>query len=263
MKLFILIFFLFIPVLAICQSPYRLDWTTDVVICGSGVAIFGVSAIAKPTINPLTIDDVKGLNRQSINWFDRSATNYYSVSISNASDILCGGIIISPILFFLDNRMRDDVQTLACMYAETMGFSVLLPYAAKDFVNRPRPFVYNANAPINEKTSPDAVRSFFSSHSSTAFASAVFLSTVYGDYYPDSRWKPYIWVSSLTAASITGLLRYESGMHFPSDIIVGAIVGSAIGYAIPALHRNSSIGGISVQPTLDRNYSSLTLRYTF
>jgi len=38
-------------------------------------------------------------------------------------------------------------------------------------------------------------------------------------------------------ASTVGYLRYEAGVHFPTDILIGAIVGSAIGYAIPYLHR--------------------------
>jgi membrane-associated phospholipid phosphatase len=70
-----------------------------------------------------------------------------------------------------------------------------------------------------------------------AFASASFISTVFSDYNPDSEWKPYIWTGSLLSAGIVGYLRYESGMHFPTDILVGAAVGSILGYAIPWMHR--------------------------
>jgi membrane-associated phospholipid phosphatase len=70
-----------------------------------------------------------------------------------------------------------------------------------------------------------------------AFASAVFISTVYSDYNPHSEWKPYIWAGSLLTASVVGYLRYEAGMHFPTDILVGALVGGTIGHVIPWLHR--------------------------
>jgi len=57
------------------------------------------------------------------------------------------------------------------------------------------------------------------------------------DYYPDSKWKPYVWTFSLLAASTVGYMRYESGSHFPSDILVGAVVGGAVGYVVPLLHK--------------------------
>jgi membrane-associated phospholipid phosphatase len=66
----------------------------------------------------------------------------------------------------------------------------------------------------------------------------VFLSTVFSDLYPESHWKYVVWSGSLLAASATAYLRYKSGMHYPSDLIAGAIVGSAIGYLVPVLHRN-------------------------
>lgn len=80
-------------------------------------------------------------------------------------------------------------------------------------------------------------RSFFSGHTSLAFGSAVFASTLFDHYYPESSLRPWVWGSSLAIASGMGYLRYASGKHFPTDIIVGALVGSAIGYVIPKLHK--------------------------
>ena len=115
-----------------------------------------------------------------------------------------------------------------------MGGSILL---TKGSIERFRPYAYNPDAPMVKKLTSDTRKSFFSGHTTTAFASAVFLSTVYSDYNPNSEWKPYIWAGSLFIASVVGYLRYEAGMHFPTDILAGAIVGSAIGYAIPWMHR--------------------------
>jgi membrane-associated phospholipid phosphatase len=123
------------------------------------------------------------------------------------------------------------------MYAETMALAIILPALGKSAAERNRPYVYNPDAPLDEKLKRDARSSFFSRHTSMAFASGVFLSTVYNDYYPHSRSKSRILAGSLLGATAVGVMRYESGMHFPSDIIAGAIVGSVIGYAVPRLHR--------------------------
>jgi len=50
-------------------------------------------------------------------------------------------------------------------------------------------------------------------------------------------------------ASIVGSLRYEAGEHFPTDILVGAVAGNAIGYLIPWMHH---IGkeNVSITPSV-------------
>ena len=52
-------------------------------------------------------------------------------------------------------------------------------------------------------------------------------------YFPDSPWKiPVISASYLLAATTAGL-RLASGNHFFTDVLCGAVVGSAIGYLVP------------------------------
>jgi membrane-associated phospholipid phosphatase len=97
--------------------------------------------------------------------------------------------------------------------------------------------LYNKNVSLKEKTDRETKLSFFSGHAALSFASAVFISTVYSRYYPDSKWRSVIWGSSLLMASITASLRVISGMHFLSDILIGAAVGSVIGYLVPLIHE--------------------------
>lgn len=37
-------------------------------------------------------------------------------------------------------------------------------------------------------------------------------------------------------ATATSNLRVRAGLHFYSDVILGGLIGSAVGYAVPALH---------------------------
>jgi len=219
------------------EPPYRLGWSKDGRIAvGSALAAAGAIIMSR-TPEPLTAQEIDGLSRESINPFDRGATRRYSETIGDASDVLLGAIVAAPLALMLDARVREDWETCALMYAETMALAVILPAFGKGTVNRIRPFVYNPEAPMDGKTTSDARKSFFSRHTSVAFASAAFLSTVYADYHPGSAAGRYLWVGSLLAAAAVGAMRYESGEHFPTDIIAGAVAGSAVGYLIPRIHR--------------------------
>jgi hypothetical protein len=219
------------------QSPYTISWEKDGYIVGVGGAISVTGLLLYNSVSAPTPTEVNQLSRSSVNSFDRSAIDNFSTTADNISDVMYGAAAVVPFALFADKTMRDDWKTITLMYIETWSFIGGVSAASKGSIERYRPHVYNPNVPLGNKLTSDVRMSFFSNHTITAFASAVFLSTVYSDYYPNSQWKPYIWAGSLLAANTIGYLRYEAGMHFPTDILVGAIVGSAIGYTIPWLHR--------------------------
>ncbi len=219
------------------QSPYKLSWNTDSYIVGVG-AITGFTAlVVDQSVHSPTPLELSQLSRESVNWLDRSATYRYSLLASHTSDVLYTIAFAAPAALLMDQSIRKDWQTITLMYLETFGWVGSVTELTKASVQRLRPFVYNPDVSFDDKSSIDARKSFFSGHSSVAFASAVFISTIYSDYNPHSEWRPYIWAGSLLTASVVGYLRYEAGMHFPTDILAGAVVGSAIGYAIPWMHR--------------------------
>ncbi len=219
------------------QSPYQLNTTNELIIYGVGLANGIAAFFPDGELQPLTESEINALNKEDINSFDRFAADNYSKDISKISDILVGTSLIYPALYFIDNGMRKDFTTITVMYTQTLLLSGLMPSWGKGLAGRIRPFVYNPNAPIDEKFSAESRRSFFSGHTTVAFSTMVFLSKVYSDYYPNSEYLPYIWGSSLLLASAVGFGRIEAGAHFPTDVIVGALVGSAIGYIIPELHK--------------------------
>jgi membrane-associated phospholipid phosphatase len=239
------------------QSPYKISWEKDGYILGGGSVAAVGGLLLDRTVAPLSIDAITSLSRASVNSFDRGATYNYSESAGTASDILRNSLLAAPFVLLVDNSIRNDWKTIAVMYAEVYAFVGATNLTLKGAVKRIRPFVYNPDAPLDEKLSSDARKSFFSGHTIIAFASAVFLSTVYGDYYPESQWKPYLWAGSLALASMVGILRYEAGMHFPTDILVGAAVGSTIGYAIPWMHRvnKEELSFYPAAPTADYGFS--------
>jgi len=95
------------------------------------------------------------------------------------------------------------------------GISLGLKYA----INRERPFI----------TYPDIVQkskagspSFPSGHTSSAFATATSVSLAY------PKW--YIIVPSYTWAGTVGYSRMHLGVHYPSDVLAGALIGSGCAY---------------------------------
>jgi len=238
--------------ISVAQSPYKLSLETDGIILGGGSLVTGVGYFLEKNITPLSIQEISTLSRSDVNTFDRSATKNWSKSLTTLSDASIAIAMLAPLTLLLDKNIRKDFQTVSTMYFETLLFATFLPSIAKGTTERIRPFVYNADAPQNIKLEAEAKKSFFSGHTTVAFASAVFLSSVYDGYFPESKYTRYVWAGSLITASLVGYLRYASGNHYPTDILTGAVVGSAIGYLIPYFHKVNK-GPLDLFSTLNSN----------
>ncbi len=95
----------------------------------------------------------------------------------------------------------------------------------KSAVGRARPFVGDPRVHPSIALPHDP--SMPSGHAMNAFAGAVLLAAV----VPRARWP------LLGLAVLIGLSRVYLGVHFPSDVIAGAILGAAIGAAAAWLLR--------------------------
>lgn len=236
------------------RCPYELSYGKDAFTTGGGLLAAGAALFSEDTVRPLTLDEINALDRNDVNSLDRSATSNWSETASSASDVALYAVLISPVALLGPEETRAHFGTTAVMYIETILWAAAIPSLGKGLFERTRPFVYNSKAPLAEKTDEDARRSFFSRHTTLAFSSAVFLASVYSSHYPRSPRAKYVWCGALAAASLVGYLRYESGAHYPTDIIAGAVVGSAVGYLVPNMHKKSSVrpilGTIGITPTL-------------
>jgi membrane-associated phospholipid phosphatase len=111
-------------------------------------------------------------------------------------------------------------------------------------MGRIRPLAYNDEAPLEERTRVEMKRSFFSGHTTVGTAAGIFLATVYDAYRPGTTAARLLWDGGAAIGLTSGALRILSGMHFPSDVAVGFIVGAAVGYAVPQLHERQAAGGL-------------------
>lgn len=83
-------------------------------------------------------------------------------------------------------------------------------------VRRTRPFVRHGFAPLISKRADDP--SFPSNHAGGAFALAVAL----------GWWMPGLWGVSLLLAVLLAAARVYAGLHYVTDVIAGAVIGSLI-----------------------------------
>jgi membrane-associated phospholipid phosphatase len=261
MQKLIIIFFILNSTIGLTQSPYNLDWKREVAIFGLGIGSAGFGYLTNSNIEPLTLTQINALDRNTIHPFDRATVNNHEAWANDISNVGVFSLMASPLVLFTSKSVQKDWTTIAVMYAEVLGLGTTLPNLTKNTVQRIRPFVYNPDVDLAHKMEIDAQRSFFSGHTCAAFLSAIFVSTVYSTYYPNSKWKPIIWTCSLLAASTVGYMRYQSGNHFPTDILVGAAVGSGIGYLVPILHKQKGFTKLSVIPSFGEGTFGVNIGY--
>ena len=253
---------LIFPCNIFAQSPYEMKWKKDgpLLLVGIPLALGGYALDASMT--PLTIKEINDLDRGNIPQIDRFASYNYSESASNLSDILIYTCLTSPFLLLFSSAIRNDFSVVYGMYGESLLFGISLPFYGKAGIQRIRPYAYNSEVPLDKKLIPDTKKSFFSGHTSGAFTSVVFLSTIYGSYYPDSKWKPYIWTGSILIASTVGYLRIAAGSHFLTDVVVGAIVGATAGYIIPKIHETNHNNAIYDSPDVSNRLPALSFKFS-
>ena len=229
--------FCFFPDISYSNTHYELSGSKDSPILGIGIPLAIGGFIYDISISPLTMDEINLLNREDINSCDRFVTYNYSEKASDISDWLLFSCIAAPFTLLFSSKVQNDAVTVYGIYAESLLYGTSLPFYGKAGAKRVRPYVYNSETPLSQKTTAEAKRSFFSGHTAVAFSSMIFLSTVYNTYYPESRYIPFVWSGSILLASSVGYFRIAAGDHFLTDVLVGAIVGSAVGYLIPRLHE--------------------------
>lgn len=108
--------------------------------------------------------------------------------------------------------------------------SVGITFGIKQIFKRERPFVTLGNVYHNKYNSPTDRYSFPSGHTATAFSMATSLTL----RYPD---KPAIIAISYLYAAIVGYGRMYLGVHYPSDVLGGMIIGSGSAALVYSLRK--------------------------
>jgi membrane-associated phospholipid phosphatase len=219
------------PPAAPSKPAFQLYAEFDVPVIGLGL-VFGFTRFLRttpPACAPLC-------NPRALNPIDRPVAGRWDPGWATASDV--GVYTLSVGAGVLLALAEGPLPALndAVVIAETGLLTTAIASLGTLPAERPRPYVYSDKAPLELRQSGDAGLSFISSHTAISFSLATSTFLALRRIYPRSA---VSWVAlgiGLAGASSVGVARVLAGRHFPTDVLAGAVVGSAIGVLVPSLH---------------------------
>lgn len=202
----------------------------------SGVGLFGLAQIRLSQLEGVPQGTPK--QRDKLLPWDQPFAGTYSENWRLTSDLLT---VLGIAPFFLwtltsdESKFTEGVQDVLQL-SEILLLSSGMNLLVRSLIYQPRPLVYS-DAPSSEKEKPEAGHSFYSGHTSAAFALATFSAFKIKDRISDPHIQFWSITSIYTLATLQGISRIGAGKHYPSDVLVGALVGSFWGWAIPTLQK--------------------------
>jgi undecaprenyl-diphosphatase len=140
------------------------------------------------------------------------------IVITNSAGVIAFGL---PLIWLIiaTRKKNEESRRNALIILISVAISAILANILKYIFDMPRPYeIY----PFIVKLSYGGSPSFPSGHTTDAFAFAVAVSLVFP--------KRYIIIPSFTWAILIGYSRMCLGVHFPSDVLGGAIIGAVCAY---------------------------------
>ena len=153
-----------------------------------------------------------------INSSETQSTDNFFKLMSNTINVVNIG---TPLTMGVVGLIKHDKTLLrnAGVIAAATVINGLATISMKTIINRSRPF---ETYPDIMKKSSGGSSSFPSGHTSSAFATATSLSLLY------PKW--YVIAPSFAWASTVGYSRMHLGVHYPSDVLAGALTGAGSAY---------------------------------
>ena len=151
--------------------------------------------------------------------------------------------LISALWYHDEPRIGRELSLLAI---EVQFLVAAIQSTTNMISSRVRPYVQDCGGPELPADNGDCngsvrFRSFFSGHTSQAFAGAVTSCVFHGKLplYGGGSRDIFPCVGLLAAATATGLFRVMGDMHHITDVITGALVGSGVGLMLPLLRMRT------------------------
>lgn len=174
----------------------------------------------KGTAQNLDIDILRNINHNR-----NTALDPTFKTITNSVFPVAIGVPAAVTTLYLLNKDSANKQR-AIIIGGTVIISSAITGLLKYTIQRERPFVTYPD--INHITPEDSY-SFPSGHTSTAFALATSVTIAYPKWYVATP--AYLWASSAAYS------RMHFGVHYPSDVIAGALIGSGSAWLCYQLNK--------------------------
>jgi membrane-associated phospholipid phosphatase len=227
------------------RSVYQISSADGWIIGATAVATGAAYAL----MNPL-IYIPPSVNSNQVNPLDRQVIGNRNIFMDNLSDFTVGLIVAAPIgLDWLEVGWNRTFAEDMTVYAETLSINTALTTLFKFTVQRPLPRVYAGTDPELSSTSR-GYDSFYSGHTSLAFAALSASAMTLGFRHQAGAWP---WLVTVVLGTSVAAERVSAGQHFYTDVIVGAVMGTAVGVLVPEFHRWNSVAGgrVTLKPVAD------------
>lgn len=203
----------------------------------SGLTFMGVAGTALEEV--LTLHHGAGYDLDAFGPDDVVRANF-SDSAAQLSDKLLVASVMLPLAVQASQGFDTSMGNASLILAEASSLNLFLNSSVKLLVRRPRPYTHSKDSRIvdfADRQGSDAYRSFYSGHTSSAFAAATTGSILYS-MRTDEPWARHtVWGLEFLLAGVTAQLRVRAGRHYRTDIWVGSLAGIAVGALVPALHE--------------------------
>ncbi len=225
--------------------PLRYDLRTDGAIAAATATAWLASELAKPVLGPseCRVCEPNALDagaRDLLVWSHPGRAR-------RTSDMLAFGLLPGSIIAhqLLAARAGGDLEAGlvdVLLVTEATAIALDLNQIVKYSAGRERPFLHYRNYPDDRAPSPDDNLSFYSGHTTLAFSLATAAGTI--STLRGYRSAPWVWGIGMTAASTIGYLRIAGDMHYLTDVLTGAALGAAIGFAVPWFAHGRDDGAV-------------------
>jgi hypothetical protein len=234
------------------SSVYRLRPWVDASLCVAGLGGTWLGLQLQEDREALSLELLLGLEENRVPAFDRCALRIDPTGQDKAlgkSDLVLNISAAAPLLLALDRRVREEWLTLATLYLESALLTGGIQTLTTSALPRYRPISYITSASLDQRTDNRNSNAFYSGHTANTAVATFFMAKVIDDLHPElggRRWLVY--GAAAVPPALVGYYRIEGGKHFPSDVLVGAVMGAAAGVLVPHLHRRTRTERLSAMP---------------
>lgn len=228
------------------ERAYQLSWGIDLPVVTIGAVMLAARSFRTRQSGPSAycLSAPGGCDKNDLLFIDRPFAGRYDTTWSTFSDYAAVGVGVAPALLLgLDGGPLDGLNDAVVIYESGLLASALSSLSTLS-TERPRPFVYGNRAPKAVRYGADGALSYFSGHTSFAFAMALSTFWTLRRRHPHSSYPWFALGGGLTLATTIGTARVLAGKHFPTDVFAGALVGASVGTLVPFLHSAPvAVGG--------------------
>jgi membrane-associated phospholipid phosphatase len=190
--------------------------------------------------------DVRGFTLNN-RWVEKSSPIITELGSAPVNLAIIGSFYLGGTLL-KDDRARETAR----LSLKSLLHALVISRVLKGVFQRQRPYVEDGVDRWFTQGKGTDYRSFPSGHTTTAWSVATVIAGMYKD-------KPAVPVICYSLASLAGLSRMTQNKHWASDVLVGAVLGYAIGRFVLKKYNKR----LNITPVFSSNNTGISINYSF